>query len=182
MKTILLSAILFMCFGFSNSLEEDRTLGKLPKFFKKNYSIIEKDSNVYVKNTYISNIEYLEYIESIKNKSYKDQLPNSTPNQKDYFRHPDHRNEAVVNITREQALSYCKWLQETLSSRYDDFEFNVSLPTAKEAKKIALVNHPANLFLMLNEDTIAGLNGEIKPYMGYQSNLTFVPIVRVSKK
>jgi len=55
-----------------------------------------------------------------------------------YFRHPAYQNYPVVNVTKEQALEYCEWLEEKLNSQYNLLieqpivAVDVRLPTDRE--------------------------------------------------
>ncbi len=63
-----------------------------------------------------------------------------------YYRHPAYRNYPVVNISKEDAISYCKWLTSKMQELYPEHHFgNFRLPSKQEwiyAAKGGLKNNP----------------------------------------
>jgi formylglycine-generating enzyme required for sulfatase activity len=58
-----------------------------------------------------------------------------------YHQHPAFENYPVVNITREAALLYCAWLEETLQARHPDEVIKVRLPSETEWMYAARAGH-----------------------------------------
>lgn len=101
-----------------------------------------KDS-IWILKTEVSNLEYLTYVNSSivgfteseaallePNKFLWNSIPNKPkPYQDYYFKHPAYDAFPVVNITREQALAFCKWKTKELNSYLD-------ILTEKERKGI----------------------------------------------
>lgn len=108
--------------------------------------------NVFIDETEISNIAYLEYLFYIKNDStiefYLSQLPDTTcwelnDQTKDstglcgfdyylyvqnYLRYPGFRYYPVVGVSYEQAINYCKWRSDIVNERYKDESFRKEFP------------------------------------------------------
>lgn len=138
---------------------------KKPAVLFANTSELYKDS-LWMCKTELTNGEYLSYInasvvgltdrEASKLESYNS-LWNSIKNkpkpyQDYYFRHPAYDNYPVVNITKEQAVLYCKWktfeINNYLKTISEKEKLNVNeivvrLPTEKEWKYAALGGLPS---------------------------------------
>lgn len=95
----------------------------------------------------LSNGEYLEFVEDLKNKGFDKQytavLPDTSqweilteygnPYAENYFRHPAFKNYPVVNITHESAKLFCEWLTEKYNRNSNNGErYIFRLPTHME--------------------------------------------------
>ena len=96
---------------------------------------------LYMSKTEVSNLEYTVFLSSISIEDSVKSLPqskmwgidkNNEPQIKYYFRHPAYRDYPVVNVTYENAKSYCKWLTGVLNNSYKHLKVIVRLPTEKE--------------------------------------------------
>jgi formylglycine-generating enzyme required for sulfatase activity len=103
----------------------------------------------YIKKTEVTNEEYKVFLNDLKKQGkmdeYKIAYPDSTkwlnrnaymqPYMEFYFSHPAYDNYPVVNISRQGAILYCKWLTEKFNAKiknknkyFNDFR----LPCAEE--------------------------------------------------
>lgn len=75
-------------------------------------------------------------------------LPYARRFKNDYSTHSAYKNHPVVNITRNQALLFCKWLEEKYNSfpkrRYEHLRFD--LPTEMEWENMASAKNNSSLF------------------------------------
>jgi formylglycine-generating enzyme len=158
--TILLS---FPLFSWTNLPPASK---KLKKILSQNWAFVpagnaklggmtQNIEEFYIFKTETSNLDYLTFLESIKDKNsvqYKTTLPDTTVwsnkmsfNQSyvnQYFRYPGFRQFPVVGISHENALSYCKWLEETINSQTDgDEKVIVRLPSEIEWNRAARGNN-----------------------------------------
>jgi formylglycine-generating enzyme required for sulfatase activity len=149
--TILLSLSLF---SWTNLPPASK---KLKKILSQNWAFVpsgstklgEMTQNVeefYIFKTETSNLDYLTFLESIKDKNstqYKTALPDtaiwstkmgfnqSYVNQ--YLRYPGFRQYPVVGVSHENAITYCKWLEESINSQLEgDTKVVVKLPSEIE--------------------------------------------------
>ncbi len=104
-------------------------------------------NDFHILKTEVSNLEYLTFVESIKEKSlasYQSSLPDTTVWKRgsiafndsymtQYFRYPGFKRYPVVGISHENALLYCKWLEENINAQMESGEkVIVKLPTEAE--------------------------------------------------
>ncbi len=133
----------------------------LYKFPDKNYK--EVSHRFYASAYEVTNQEFRSYLTDLKinNKTedYKKNYPDTTqwmkkfPNSfnepwvEQYFSHPGFDNYPVVNITKEAADGYCKWLTEKYNSQVDKQYKKVTfrLPTEQEWNRMASVLPGHNL-------------------------------------
>jgi len=102
---------------------------------------------LYMSRTEVSNKKYINFLESISDEDSIKNRPNSamwnsvfkseTPMAEYYFSHPAYQNYPVVNVTYEQANSYCEWLTKMLNNYYKNQKVLIRLPTEKEWKDAA---------------------------------------------
>lgn len=102
-----------------------------------------KTDAFFVYNKEVTNLEYREFVNSVKNPSM---LPDTNswntdfvmayndPMRQYYFWHPVYFDYPVVGISQIQALAYCKWIQNKLNeqlsqSKNNDYTCVVTLPT-----------------------------------------------------
>lgn len=118
--------------------------------FVKSCHKIKTDA-FFVYNKEISNQEYREFINSVKNSSM---LPDTNswntdfefafndPMRQYYFSHPRYEDYPVVGISQNQALAYCQWLQGNINKdlaaagKYNGYVCLVSLPTDKQWESV----------------------------------------------
>ena len=95
----------------------------------------------------LTNGEYLEFLEDLKNKGYVEKYANALPDtiqwknmtsygeplSNHYLRHPAYRNYPVVNITHQSAQLYCEWLTERYNNNSENGnKYVFRLPTRHE--------------------------------------------------
>jgi Sulfatase-modifying factor enzyme 1 len=149
--TILLSLSLF---SWTNLPPASK---KLKKILSQNWAFVPSGSaklgetiqNVeefHIFKTETSNLDYLNFLESIKGKNsdqYKTALPDTAIwstkmnfNQSYvnlYLRYPGFRQYPVVGVSHENAITYCKWLEENINSQLEgDTKVVVKLPSEIE--------------------------------------------------
>ena len=114
-------------------------------------NVTQNVNNFYIFKTETSNLDYLNFLESIKDKNstqYKSALPDTNVwsnkinfNQSyvnQYFRYPGFRQYPVVGVSHENALLYCKWLEENINIQMEGTEkVIVKLPSEIEWIKAA---------------------------------------------
>lgn len=147
MKSILISiSCLLLTFG-SFAQDKHQNLEKKRKKFLKKFSgwahipkghiTISNDSlklgDFYMLKTEITNIEWQEYLYQVKQTKGEDAvaalLPdtalwisnfqNFAPYATHYHKHPAYHYFPVVNISYQQALDYCQWLENFLNNQKD---------------------------------------------------------------
>jgi len=111
-----------------------------------------KGSFLFAAETEVTNGQYLLFLNDQYRKHgaecYSSLLPDTSawlspgtycePYLQYYFRHPAYSDYPMVNITKEQALEYCEWLEEKLNSQYSRLieqpivAVDVRLPTDRE--------------------------------------------------
>ena len=102
---------------------------------------------LWMSETEVSNRNYHMFLSSISEKDSLKNHPDSEmwskrfrakmPMEKYYFHHPAYTDYPLVNITYENAKSYCKWLTETLNHNFLNQKVLVRLPTEKEWEEAA---------------------------------------------
>jgi formylglycine-generating enzyme required for sulfatase activity len=155
--TILLSFSLFSWKNLPpNSKKIKKVLGNnwayVPLGQAKVGENIQNVNDFYILKTEVSNLDYLTFLEFIKYKNivqYKSVLPDTTVWKSDiiafndsymtqYLRYPGFRGYPVVGISHENALLYCKWLEESINSQLDEnTKVVVKLPTELEWTRAA---------------------------------------------
>jgi formylglycine-generating enzyme len=151
---------------------------KLKKILGQNWAFIpagnakldENTQNVedfYILRTEISNLDYLTFLESIEDKKsiqYKTALPDTTVWKNNntafndsymtqYFRYPGFREYPVVGISHENALLYCKWLENKINSQLEgDMRVVVKLPSESEWVRAARGNNHEQIYAFEGTD------------------------------
>lgn len=126
----------------ANHKQKKEMLKALEKFDKKSYAIIASGSfnfngelisvqSFLIQKTEVSNLEYRTFLFDLLIQGRKDEFLRAKPDQKQwsilanqennpyeqhYFSHPAYNNYPVVNVSREGAEMYCKWLSEELQN------------------------------------------------------------------
>lgn len=139
---------------------------KMNKFFNKNYPLVTSGKAMVGKDTVsvqnfimssgeITNLNYKEFLADLKKNGkdelYRKCLPDTTqwtkindnllPMTTHYFSHAAYRSFPVVNITKENAEEYCKWLSEQFTSRLPEGQtLKFRLPTKAEWLRAACGN------------------------------------------
>lgn len=138
--TILLSLSLF---SWTNLTPDSKKLRKVlgnnwafvPAGSAKLGDVIQNIDEFYIYKTEVSNLDYLTFLEFIKDKKsveYKTALPDTTvwsnkmgkndSFMTQYFRYTGFKAYPVVGISHENALLYCKWLEGSINSQMDGSE------------------------------------------------------------
>jgi formylglycine-generating enzyme required for sulfatase activity len=124
MKQLLILTLLFFCFSIAEAdkpYPEKRDLSKSPE---KNFIAINE--NKLLNKFEVSNDDYHQFLLEMKYRVSSDSFNRLYPDTSKwrnlrtynepyviyYFKHPAYANYPVVNISRAQAESYCKWLTE----------------------------------------------------------------------
>jgi formylglycine-generating enzyme required for sulfatase activity len=137
------------------SFAVDKTGPKLPKELHKHYVLIpagkvnvDKDSvtidkSFYLSSTEVSNVEYREFLNAVKNKAdiyadaqidsarWADKLTYDSPYVKYYHTHPAYDDFPVVNISHKGAEMYCQWLTQKVRQE-TGLNVTFRLPTRAE--------------------------------------------------
>lgn len=146
----------------ANHKQKKTMLKALGKMDKKSYTFLVSGSfdfkgkmtsvqSFLIQNTEISNLEYRTFLFDLLIQDRKDEFLKARPDQnqwsllpggqnnkmKDhYFSHPAYDHFPVVNISREGAEMYCKWLTQELFKVVDEkkkYQFNdIRLPAREE--------------------------------------------------
>lgn len=146
----------------ANNKQKKSMLKALEKFDKKVYAVIASGSFDYqgkltsvqaflIQKTEVSNLEYRTFLFDLLIQGRNDDFLKARPDHKQwsilanqekhpyedhYFSHPAYDNYPVVNISREGAEMYCKWLSQEVYKILDDKKkelFNdVRLPMREE--------------------------------------------------
>lgn len=146
----------------ANNKKKKEMLKSLEKFDKKGYVIITSGSFDYngelisvqsflIQKTEVSNLEYRTFLFDLLIQGRKDEFLMAKPDQKQwsilanqelnpyeehYFSHPAYDNYPVVNVSREGAEMYCKWLTQELVKVVDEKKRNqyndIRLPFREE--------------------------------------------------
>ncbi len=113
---------------------------------------LQNVTDFYIFKTEVSNFDYLNFLESIKDKNsvqYKSTLPDTTVWKSDiiavkdnyvtqYFRYSGFNEYPVVGISHTNALLYCKWLEENINARMESNEkVIIKLPSEIEWTRAA---------------------------------------------
>ncbi len=118
------------------------------------YPVFEDASRLYSDSLWIgkyevTNKEYLTFVHQTNKKELEpnDSLWLTISNKQKayetyYFRHPSYQNYPVVNISYQQAQSFCKWKSKQLDKLYKNFKITVRLPTEQEWEDGALGGNP----------------------------------------
>ncbi|MCH2216392.1 MAG: formylglycine-generating enzyme family protein [Flavobacteriales bacterium] len=150
-----LAASLLVITGFK---ERPKNLFKLKKGFTENFAYIPngdvtleeqkiKTGAFYIFKTEVSNLQYREFLNSLNdngsNKNYAVKSKKWTeseiylePYQEHYSSHPAYENYPVVNVTKEGAEAFCKWLTEVYADKEiglpEGYKLVFRLPTRAE--------------------------------------------------
>ncbi len=137
---ITLVVFLFCCFsGFS----------QIP-----NCSLVRGDY-LWMSQTEVSVRDYRLFLSKCSKKDSLKNLPNTNlwnnypfgkPIKDYYFAHPAYLDYPVVNITKNQAISFCNWLTSVLNRANPSRTVLVRLPTEKEWESAARGNNPYAIF------------------------------------
>ncbi len=128
--------------NFSRSKEES-----IKKIFNPPNGVYLYDS-VFIDETEICNINWLEYLHDIQRDSsesfYRSQLPDSScwevrlqpadtidPYRAHYLRYPGFRYYPVIGITYEQAVNFCKWRSGVVNASIETGFFTKRYPLLK---------------------------------------------------
>jgi len=137
MKLILVSILVSVLF-FS-----PKKKNKKPLF--SNAIEIYKDS-IWIHKTEVSNLEYLTFLNSNKKENKNEfqlsdslwkRIQNNTKNYASYYsKHPAYSNYPVVNISKKQAIAFCKWKTDELNQEFEEklipIKVKVRLPSLSE--------------------------------------------------
>jgi len=152
--------IIFLCtllFGFNIEIGNPLPIkdkSKL-KHFKEHYAKVPQGtidinghkytlgSDFYMFKTEVTNLNYKEFIADLKKTNQFDHVEDlvcirntkgASISAETYFQHAAYENYPVVNITKEAAGLYCKWLGEKLAQNLevDPSKIEVRLPTKVE--------------------------------------------------
>jgi len=128
----------------ANHKQKKAMLKALEKFDKKQYAYIpsgtfEYDSKsvsvqaFYMQKTEVSNLEYRTFLFDLLIQDRKEEFLKAKPDQTQwfvyfqskpyeeyYFSHPAYDDYPVVNVSKEGAEMYCKWLSDELNKFVDD--------------------------------------------------------------
>ena len=132
--------------NFSKKLEEilNKKWSYIPTGEASKNQKVEVVGEFYISKFEISNGQYLEFLEAIKNQeNYQMALPDTTvwsspnnPNEgfkNQYLRYPGFKNYPVVGVSFEGAKLYCKWLEGSINSKLEESEkIEVRLPSEIE--------------------------------------------------
>ena len=109
--------------------------------------LVSTDSDsILVSKFEVTNFLYGKFLEENSGKGFEpnddlwlDVMPYARRYQSDYSSHSRYRDHPVVNISREDAVAFCSWLQERYNSmpkkKYD--ELKIELPTTEQWEFIA---------------------------------------------
>lgn len=103
----------------------------------------------YMATTEVTNAQYREFLQDLNNENKKDELKIAIPDtslwlksfpynyfeaiSSVYFWHPAYDDFPVVNVSKEGAELYCKWLTDKMRNQFPDENFNdFRLPTQEE--------------------------------------------------
>lgn len=153
----------------ANNKQKKSMLKALEKFDKKIYAYIPSGTfefngkttsvqSFYMQKTEVSNLEYRTFLFDLLIQGRKDEFLKARPDHKQwsillkqensplenhYFSHPAYDHYPVVNITREGAEMYCKWISQELIKSVDEKKKNqyndVRIPLRVEWVKAASV-------------------------------------------
>ncbi|MCA0365751.1 MAG: formylglycine-generating enzyme family protein [Bacteroidetes bacterium] len=152
MKKLILTTVILSVIFFSFIPPKSK---KLTKILKGSWAFVpagevnlenikQTTSDFYISKTEITNLEYITFLNAIKNTpEYDKALPDTTVwsrhgniyngYQNQYFRYPGFRMYPVVGVSFEGANLYCKWLESQINSQLQAPErVKVKLPTEAE--------------------------------------------------
>ena len=144
-----------------------------------------KANFLWAAKTELTNIQYLEYLYYTKKNNgmeahdkmlpdtavWRNNLGNVEPYVNYYFRHLAYSHYPLVGITKEQAESYCEWLEMILNDKFSNDpkhpvqKINVRLPTEAEWELAARGGNPNAIFPWQGEEmrrTDKKFKGQIK--------------------
>ncbi len=143
--TILIALLLTTTVSFSKTAKKEATPTFTAKQFDK--QIAKIGDKQYAGIAEVSNQEYLLFLAALKQKNeavYQQALPDTQAWNREgssnaayiqyYLRHPAYANYPVVNVTKQQAESYCAWLTEQYNgaTKKDFKKIIVRLPNEAE--------------------------------------------------
>lgn len=137
-----------------------KTLEGFCAFVPSGNAVIDGDTisvqSFYMSSTEITNIQYLEFLASLRREGKWDELKIalidsskwSTPTSQNskyeefYHRHPAYRDYPVVNVSKEGAELFCKWLSKAYDSISNgELKLNFRIPTKAEYVRAARGDH-----------------------------------------
>jgi formylglycine-generating enzyme required for sulfatase activity len=158
MKIKLLSSILLLTFFALISVQtvDKKQQKNLIKVLNTNYAFVAADSAVahdfIIFKTEVSNLSYREFLYDLKQQGEMDKWKIASVDSsrwatknwtnsayiEHYHKHPAYNNYPVVNVSKEGAEMYCKWLTEKVNSTLKGTSKIIfRLPTQKEWIKAA---------------------------------------------
>lgn len=195
-KTIILISITLSIFLYSvtaNAQLSKKELKNLPTFIKNHCELLVKeaasDTNVYISDI-TSNLFYKEFLDTYKESNpifYKNNLPalsiwKDEILEENYFFHPAYQKLPVLAVSKENALNYCNWLQETLKAEYPNVTYNVRLAHKSELQFAMLSTSTATIknHRSKNETDTLFKEGTNQEFKGPSTSLSFRVIVEVT--
>jgi sulfatase modifying factor 1 len=153
--SVLILGTFLISAGFGNK-PKDKV--KLSKSFTSKYAYVpsgfvsiegakSEAGAFYMFKTEVSNFEYTEFLNdlkdetlkerySVKSENWKKNLEHAKPYAEHYHTHPAYQSYPVINVTSESAKAYCEWLTEKYASLDiglpDDMRIVFRLPTRTE--------------------------------------------------
>ena len=168
--TILTCILSFPLFSWTNDGDLQPAYRKLKKALGYDWALIPSGdaklgesiqhvAEFYILKTEVSNGDYLTFLAFLKDKhpeQYKSALPDTSV-WKDlsmkynytnhYLRHLSFKNYPVVGIKYENALLYCKWLEDNINSKLEgDKKVVVKLPSELEWIRAARGSNHSQIF------------------------------------
>lgn len=147
---LIISSIILVSSTFIENIKLPKPFNKAYKYIPSGKAIVDADTfsiqSFYMLDHEITNGEYREFLESIDDKSqlgkarihnelWTSSIENSylEPMEKTYHSNEAYNDYPVVNITKEGAEMYCKWLENIINKDLpDDKKIKVRLPMRSE--------------------------------------------------
>ena len=199
--TILLSFSLFSWINLSPASKKLRKiLGNnwafVPAGNAKLGEVIQNIDEFYIFKTETSNLDYLTFLESIKDKNstqYKSALPDTTvwsnkmskndSYMTQYLRYPGFKAYPVVGISHENAMLYCKWLEESINAQMDGNEkVIVKLPSETEWIRAARGDNQNAIYPWEGSDLQNKKGGSLANYKKEKQNYSSGMIITAGVK
>lgn len=146
---------------------------------------IQNVNDFYIFKTEVGNLDYRTFLEFIKDKNpaqYKSALPDTTVWKSDvvafndsymtqYFRYPGFGQYPVVGISHENALLYCKWIEENINLQVGNGEkVIVKLPSEIEWTRAARGDNHNQFYAFEGSDVKNKKGGNLANYKKEKQN------------